>query len=34
MLGIAEWARELLVSRGALADAEDGDAVRAYGSNV
>jgi hypothetical protein len=29
MLGIAEWARELLVSRGALADAEDGDAVRA-----
>ena len=30
MLGIAEWARDLLLSRGALADIEDGDAVRAF----
>jgi hypothetical protein len=30
VLGIAEWARDLLLSRGALADIEDGDAVRAF----
>lgn len=30
MLGIAEWARDLLLSRGALADTEDGDAIRAF----
>lgn len=30
MLGIAEWARDLLLSRGALADAESGDALRAF----
>jgi hypothetical protein len=30
VLGIAEWARDLLLSRGALADTEDGDAVRAF----
>lgn len=27
---MAEWARDLLLSRGALADAEDGEAVRAF----
>jgi hypothetical protein len=30
VLGIAEWARDLLLSRGALADTEDGDTVRAF----
>jgi hypothetical protein len=30
VLGIAEWARDLLLSRGSLADTEDGEAVRAF----
>jgi hypothetical protein len=30
VLGIADWTRDLLLSRGALADSEEGEAVRAF----